>query len=262
MVVAFHIVLAETRKNLTITWYYKFNLVMQLVALSTTFLFLVFFLGGGKLDGGKLSTALLGYIVWFYAVKMIGTVGIELVAEAQTGTLEQMCMSVRTPVLLLVGRALSALASTTALVALLDLVLWASTGTAVPVSAGGLLLFAVTLVGLFGFGLLIGAATLIYKHVHALSNLIMNMIIFTNGTLMSVNRFPHWLAAIANGLPSTRGVALLRESALDGRSLASMWTDGGLPNLLLNSAVYALLGGLAFHFGLRRARGKGSLGQY
>ncbi|WP_116201502.1 ABC transporter permease [Amycolatopsis circi] len=262
MSAAAHVVLAEARKGLRVNWYYKFNMVMQLVTLTAIFLFLVFFLGHGSMDPGQLTSALLGYVVWFYAVNMVSWVGIDLVSEAQTGTLEQMCMSVSPPELLLLGRAVAALVTTTGLVAVLDLVLLASFGVSVPVSGGGLLMLALTLTGLFGFGLMIGGAMLVFKHVGALANLMINMIIFTNGTLLPVDEFPRWLTTIANSLPSTQGVTMLRESVLQGRSLAAMWSDGGLPGLLLNTGIYLGLGVLVFEVGIRRARVRGSLGQY
>ncbi|HEY4458906.1 MAG TPA: ABC transporter permease [Pseudonocardiaceae bacterium] len=262
MITAASVVLAETRKGLRISWYYKFNMVMQLVTLSAIFLFLVFFLGNGNLDRGQLTTALLGYVVWFYAVNLISGVGIDLISEAQTGTLEQMCMSVSAPALLLLGRALSQLVTTTVLIAALDVVLTVTLHATVPLSLVGILLLLITLAGLFGFGLMIGGAVLVFKHVGALANLIVNMMIFTNGTLLPVDHFPRWLTLIVNSLPSTQGVTLLRESVLEGRSLIAMWSDGELPGLLLNTAIYLALGLLVFGLGLRRARHRGSLGQY
>jgi ABC-2 type transport system permease protein len=123
-------------------------------------------------------------------------------------------------------------------------------------------MLGITLAGLFGFALIIGGATLVFKHVGTLANLIINMLIFTNGTLLSVDHFPAWLTAVANTLPSTQGVTLLRESVLNGRPVASMWSDGSLPSLLANSAMYLVLGWLIFEAGARRARVRGSLGQY
>jgi ABC-2 type transport system permease protein len=259
---ALDVVLAEAWKGLRISWYYKFNMVMQLITMSVIFLFLVFFLGGGNLDRAQLSTAVLGYVVWFFAINMISAVGIDLIGEAQTGTLEQMCMSISPLALLLVGRAVAALVTATVLVAVLDMVLVIGFGTPIPVSGTGLLMMGITLAGLFGFALIIGGGTLVFKHVGALANLMINMILFTNGTLLSVDHFPGWLATVANSLPSTQGVTLLRAAVLDGRPVTSMWSDGSLPGLLVNSAVYLVLGWLVFEAGARRARVRGSLGQY
>jgi ABC-2 type transport system permease protein len=261
VITAAYTIMAETRKGLRLSWYYRFNLLMQLVTLSFIFLCLVFFIGNGSLRTEELSSAVLGYVVWFYAVNVINVVGIELVAEAQSGTLEQMCMSVSPSGVLLAGRAVSALITSTVMTLVLDIVLMIALRTPIPVSWTGLLLFAFTLIGIFGFGLMIAGATLVFKHVAALANLLINMMIFTNGTLLSVDHFPVWLRVAANALPGTQGVTVLREAILDGRPLSAV-AHHGLVGLLVNSAVYGVLGWVVFHAGSRRARGNGSLGQY
>ncbi|MCW2917359.1 MAG: type transporter [Actinomycetia bacterium] len=257
-----HVVLAEARKCLRIAWYYKFDMVMQVVTLSFIFLLLVFFLGKGSVNSADLSTAVLGYLVWLYAINMINAVGIELIGEAQAGTLEQMYMSVSPPELAMVGRAVAALVTTTIMVGILDIALVLFLHTPIPVSWTGLAMLLITLAGLFGFALIIGGATLRFKHVGGLANLMINVIFFTNGTLLSIDHFPGWLTAIANSLPTTQGVTLLREAVLHGRSLPTMWGDGSLPRLLGNSAVYLVIGWLVFEAGARGARRRGSLGQY
>jgi ABC-2 type transport system permease protein len=257
-----NIILAEARKSLRIAWYYKFEMAMQLVTLSVIFLFLIFFLGKGKVDSAELSSAVLGYLVWLYAINMINSVGIELIAEAQTGTLEQMCMSVSVAELALLGRAVATLVTTTIMIGVLDVALLVFLHTPIPFSFTGLAMLLITLAGLFGFALMIGGATLMFKHVGGLANLMINMIVFTNGTLLSVDHFPAWLAALANTLPSTRGVTLLRAAVLDGRSLGSMWGDGSLLLLLANSGMYLAAGWLVFEAGARGARRRGSLGLY
>ena len=261
MITAAFSIMAEVRKGLRMSWYYRFDLLMQLVTFSFIFLCLVFFVGNGRLRAEDLSSAVLGYVVWFYAVNVINMVGIELVGEAQSGTLEQMFMSVSPSGVLLAGRAVSALIASTVMTLVLDLVLVVVLRTPIPISWTGLLLFAVTLVGIFGFGLMIAGATLVFKHVAALANLLINMMIFTNGTLLSVEHFPTWLRVVANALPGTQGVTVLRAAILDGRPLSSV-AHHGLVGLLVNSAVYGVLGWVVFHAGSRRARSNGSLGQY
>jgi ABC-2 type transport system permease protein len=262
MIGAARVVLGEAHKGILLTWYYKFNVLIQLLTLSTIFLFILYVLGQGKLDSSQLSASVLGYVVWFYAVNLITMVGIDLISEAQTGTLEQMYMSVVRPEFVLAGRALSSLASTTVLVIGFDIGIYLIHGTTVPMSWSGVVVLLITLAGLFGFGLALAGATLRFKNVQALANLVINMFIFMNGTLLAVSHFPRWLQVIANSLPSTQGITLLRSTVLDGRSLGSAWSHGALGGLLVNTMVYLVLGSVLFTVGARLARRRGSLGQY
>jgi ABC-2 type transport system permease protein len=262
MLAPFRVILAETRKGLRILWYYKFNMLTQLITLSVIFIVVLFFIGNGSITQDRLSTSVLGFIVWFYTVNALTTVGIELAGEAQAGTLEQMYMAIVPSELILVGRALTTIISTTCLIVLFDLGLILFLHTAIPMSWQGLLVFLVTLVGLFGTGLIIAGATLIFKHVHDLANLIINMFIFLNGTLLPIERLPRWLASVATTLPSTQGIILLREVVLNGRSLGDIWADGRLLDLLLNSGMYLLVGWGIFKLCERIAQRQGSLGQY
>lgn len=262
MTTALGAIAAECRKGLRISWYYRFNILMQMVTVSVIFMFVLLVAGNGSLGTTATSAAMLGYAVWIFAVNIIGGVGSELVAEAQAGTLEQMCMSVAPTELLLIGRALASMIATTAQLILFDLVLVVFLQRSIPVSWAGLLVLLLTLFGLFGFGLLLGGATLVFKNVQALSNLIVNLFIFVNGTLLSVSHFPRWLATIANSLPSTLGVTLLRRVVTGHESFGSSSVDRQLLELILNSAIYFALGWTVFEFASRAARKRGNLGQY
>lgn len=262
MLNALRIILAEARKGLRILWYYKFNTLIQLLTLSVIFIVVLFFIGNGTIAPAQLATSAIGFMTWFYTISTVNSIGVELAGEAQTGTLEQMYMAIVPAELLLVGRLLTTLISSTLLMLLFDLGLLLFLRTQIPMSGPGLLVFLITLAGLFGFGLIIGGATLVFKHVYDLANLIINMFIFLNGTLLPVERLPGWLAGVARTLPSTQGIILLREVTMQGRSLAEIWADGRLLGLVLNSAAYLLCGWCVFKLCERHAQRQGTLGQY
>jgi ABC-2 type transport system permease protein len=259
---ATHVIGAECRKGLLIMWHYRFNILMQLITVSVTFMFVLLVAGHGSLRTTATSASMLGYVVWIYAVNVILGVSAEMVGEAQTGTLEQMNMSIAPTELLLIGRALASMIATTLQVAVFELALWVFLRRSVPVTLSGIAILLLTLVGHFGFGLLLGGATLIFKNIQALTGILVNLFIFVNGTLLAVSYFPHWLATVANALPSTRGVTLLRSVVIEKQSLTSSAVDGQLLGLILNSAVYFALGWMVFEYGARVARRRGTLGQY
>lgn len=55
---------------------------------------------------------------------------------------------------------------------------------------------------------------------------------------------------------------MLRRVVLDGESLATAWTDGGLAPLALHSLLLLAGGALVFAWCERVARRQGTLGQY
>lgn len=135
-------------------------------------------------------------------------------------------------------------------------------GIRIPLRWQGIPLLVLTLIGVMGFGYLVAGATLIFKQSESLANLVENVLLFINGTMVPVDAMPSWLVRIARTLPSTQGIVLLRRAVLDGQSLASSWQDGSLIWLIAHSAIYVTAGWLAFGFCERMAKQQGSLGQY
>lgn len=252
----------EMEKGLRIRWSYKFSIATELLMIALIFLGITFFMTGGDLSDTNLAPALVGYIIWFYALIAIANMSWGLREETQTGTLEQMYMSPQPMGLLIIGRTLATLVLTTVeiavavvpLVLLLDIDLpW--TWEVIPL---GLL----TLAGLYGFGFMVGGATLLFKQVEALANLLQNMLLFLNGALLPVDRLPAWLEAFALTLPSTLGIIALRQAMFEGKTLAMLWQDGVLPALLTNTAIYFVGGLVVFTLCEQVARRKALLGQY
>lgn len=254
--------LNDTYKSLLLSWNHKFNLLIELVNIGVAFIGLSFLVGGGQLQQDQLASTLLGYLMWFYTMKIIAGMSWNLRDEMQTGTLEQMYMSPAPVGVLLLGQSLARLISTTvttiplagALVLLLDI--------QIPLRPAGLPVFGLTVIGLFGFGFLIGGLALVFKHVQAFADLVQYMLVFLNGALIPVERFPTWLEAVARALPATQGIVVLRQVILDGTSLAESWAEGSLAWLTLHSLVLFVGGWLVFRWCEQIARRQGSLGQY
>lgn len=252
----------ETRKGLLITWSYRFNLLTELLTLFFVFMGIVFMLGDGKLDPVRMAPTMLGYLIWYYSAIAVGNMSFGLSEEAQTGTLEQMYMSPAPTGLMVLGRSFATLVWATAQILALAVVLILLLNIRIPLRAEGLVPFALTLVGLFGFGFMIGGATLVFKNVQALSNLITNLMLFLNGSILPVNKLPLWLETITRTLPSTQGIIVLRNVVLNGQSLSSAWADGSLPYLVIHSVAYFVGGLLIFKYCEGIARRRGNLGQY
>jgi ABC-2 type transport system permease protein len=126
----------------------------------------------------------------------------------------------------------------------------------------GVLVFLLTMGGLYGFAFILAGATLIFKQVEALANALQNALLFLNGAFLPVERLPGWLEAFAHTLPTTQGIIVLRQVVLDGASLFQVWQDGSLPWLLIHSTVYFMIGWFFFRWCEGKARQQGALGQY
>jgi ABC-2 type transport system permease protein len=159
----------ETYKGLLLLWRYRVNLLMEAVMMCVVFVGLNILVGNGELPQDQVESSLLGYIIWLYTFMAVSNMGWSLREEAQTGTLEQMFMSPVSPQILILGRALANFLTTTLTMLMITAVLVPGFGMVIPLRAGGLVVFAWTIVGLFGLGFMVAGATLVFKHVESLA---------------------------------------------------------------------------------------------
>ncbi len=252
----------ETHKGLLLAWNYKVDLILEVFIMGFAFIGLSFLIGGGQLEEEQVTASLIGYLVWFYAIKAIADMSTSLKDEMHAGTLEQMYMSPTNAGFLILGRSLATLLTTTIIAALIAIGPMLLLGIRLPLAPATLPVFIITILGLFGFGFAVGGFTLIFKQVASLSDLIQYALVFLNGALLPVDVFPAWLAFIARLLPTTQGIIVLRQVALEGMTLAQTWQSGALGWLMVHSAVFLLLGWLIFRWCENVARQRGLLGQY
>ncbi|HLI69633.1 MAG TPA: ABC transporter permease [Ktedonobacteraceae bacterium] len=262
MKIAFLALSNEIHKRILIAWNYKFNLMSQVVLVTVIFVGASFLLGKGQFNPNQLSTLFIGYIVWFYArITIMGT-SMDLKDEAEAGTLEQTYMTPAPSEFLLLGRMLAMLFIATVMVLLASLVLLLLLHIPLSLSWAALPVLLLTLAGLLGFTLILGGATLVYKQIEGLADLIQNLLLFVTGSLLPVTDFPGWLATLARTLPITEGIEVLRQILLQGQSLSSTWSSGSLRGLVLNSVVYLSAGWLIFKWSEHIAKKQGTLGHY
>lgn len=252
----------EARKRSLIMWDYKSNFVLQIIMMLLIFVGATFLVGGGQFQPAQITSILLGYIVWYYARMVILNISSQMLGEAQIGTLEQMYMSPFHPTLILLARLFVLLATSTLIVVIPTLLLVAPLGLHIPFRWEGLVIFLITLVGLFGLALVLAGAALVFKQIGTVADLFQNVLLFLTGSLLPISHFPLWLSVLAQALPITQGIALVRAVTLNGQSLISVWNNGSFFWLIMNSSIYLALGIFTYLVCERRAKMKGSLGQY
>jgi ABC-2 type transport system permease protein len=252
----------EVRKSLLISWTYRVDLLIGLLMFSFIFVGMGFLMGKGELNPEQLAFLFVGYLAWFYMREATGNLSWGLRGEMSAGTLEQMAMSPAPVGLILMGRVLANLILSTTQVLIQGSMFLLLLGMKIPLRWQGIPILALTLIGVSGFGYVVAGATLIFKQSESLANLVENVLLFINGTMVPIDAMPSWLVSIAKTLPSTQGIVLLRRVVLDGQPLASSWQDGSLIWLIAHSAIYVTAGWLFFGFCERIAKEQGSLGQY
>ena len=252
----------EIYKRLRILWTYKMNIMTQVLTVGFIFIGASYFIENGQLNPAPLASVLLGYLLWFYARIVIMSSSEDLMREMQAGTLEQIYMSPVSASVLLFARLLALLLSTTVIVMIPMSLLALLLKIQVPLRWEEGLALGITLLGLFGFTLALSGIALVFKQIGALADLVQNALLFLTGALLPVSHFPVWLSVIAQTLPITQGIIVLREVALGAQSLGKVWMDGSMFWLCINSAGYLLVGMLIFKWGERVAKMKGSMGHY
>ena len=206
--------------------------------------------------GDRLDNVIVGYVLWNTLVFAMGNISAGVQGEAQMGTLEQLFLSPWDGATVFLVRALAAQTVTLATNAVILCALLIVTGTTLHFPLALVYPIAAALAACYGLGLTLGAAALVFKRTGAVLQL-------SQFGLMALVVVPYesWSnkpALLTNALPLVPSAALLRDLMARGHSL-------DLPQLALaavNGVAYLALGRVAFRWGERETKVRGSLGTY
>lgn len=250
----------ETSKGLLVLWANRGTLVPELAVLVVFYLFVQFFIGGGRLVAALYAPSLLGFA--FYALAYIVT--LKMVAgtleEMNSGTLEQVHLSPLPAWALSIGRLAAALIEAVGLTALVSGALTLVLGIHFFYRLDALVPIALTVLDVAGFGLLLGALAIRVASIGAVLHVLQGIVLFLNGAFVPVSLFPTWLQFLSRLLPTTLGVEVNRKVLLQGASSSATWTDGSLIWLLAHSGAMLIIGAAAYQLNIRRALRDGRLG--
>ncbi len=212
---------------------------------------------GGAVSDSK-SLMLVGYVFWSYAILAIGEIGSAIKAEANRGTLEQKCLSVVPLSWLLMAKAFSGVIVSTTFVAMLIGMSMIVFNVSVKITFGAFMAWFIMIIGMYGFGYMMGGIALIVKKLGQLTFLVQIALLFLTGTIMPLKEFPYVFRVIGESLPLTLGMEIARTS-IGGTKTVSFesWIL-----LVFISMIYLLIGLSVFHVSQRIARHEGLLGRY
>lgn len=250
----------ETSKGLLVLWANRGTLVPELAVLAVFYLFIQFFIGGGRLVQALYATSLLGFC--FYALTYVVT--LKMVAgtleEMNSGTLEQAHLSPLPSWALALGRLSAATVEAMTVVAVVGVLLVAALRIEFHYSVDALVPVTLTLIDVAGFGLILGALAIRVTSIGAVLHVLQGVVLVLNGAFVPVSVYPSWLQLAARLLPTTLGVEVSRRILLLGGSLSSTWSDGSLLWLSAHALAMLGVGVVAYQLSIRQALRDGRLG--
>ncbi len=254
----------ETRKNLLLAWSYRVNIIMWVVFDIVMFTGVMLLFGDGS-DTARLESRpsyLLGFLVTNMASGAVSTMAWGLRDEMQSGTLEQMTMSPHSLNWLVLGRLTAETVVSLILRIIVGVGIILVMNLSLPFTLAMLPVFILTLLGMYGVGFMVGGLALIFKRIDSVAAVFTNLLMWINGTFVAIAFFPAGLAFVARLMPVTQGLIVLRQLMFDELTLATTWSDGTLPWLIVHSVGLLIAGIVFFQWCERRAKALGSMAQY
>lgn len=228
----------------------------------TTCLFYGLFLGAKYVAGpnfqlgDRFDSVVIGYVLWALTLFIMSNTTSQLQNEAQTGTLEQVFLSLYGAVKVFFVRAIASLAIQLALVISILIIILSLTGSRL--NFPPLLIFPLTtiILGAYGISFVMAALVLLFKRIGQVVNLSQFAFLFVLATPSEAwtgwGQVWRWL------VPMTGGAGLLRDLMARGENLN--WWELSLA--FVNGLVYLSIGLLVFRFSEIQTKKQGKLGGY
>jgi ABC-2 type transport system permease protein len=183
-------------------------------------------------------------------------------AEIQGGTLEQVYLSpLPWWLLAAVGRVLASFFEAAFVIGTLYAVVALSVGVDVDWTPAVIVPVAFLIPGSVGYSLMIGGLTLLWKRIEILNDVLLLVVFFASGMMVSLDDMPNWIAAVGRFLPVTHPIDAARTLMVDGGGL-TVTGDGGLAWMAPLAVAWLALGAYAFHRAAQIVRRDGTLTRY
>ncbi|MGH9117665.1 MAG: ABC transporter permease [Acidimicrobiales bacterium] len=263
----------EVDKGLRFGWAERRQIVLELAMFVPLFLLFAAVAGQGDaivtgrfawtFDDRRTASLLVGFSLGMFFFLQVQKYFWRQLGEIQAGTLEQVYLS---PLpwwaLAAVGRVLAGILETTFVIGTLNLVVALTVGVHIPHWNPTVLVpMGFLVAGSIGYSLAIGGLTLLWKRIEMLNEMLLIVLFFAGGVMVTLDDMPAWMAAVGRLLPVTHPITAARRVLLDGGGLA-LTGDGGLLPMAALAAGWLAAGAYAFHRAARRVRRDGTLTRY
>lgn len=212
-------------------------------------------------SGDYMSFILLGTVLSNFVLTVFWGMGYALKEDMDTGVLESNWLAPVSRLLILVGRTITSLLTTT----ITSLIMLAIAGAMFGFKPTGDTVAAVLtaipmLVGLYGFGFAFAALVLIMREANTLVDVSSFLVQGFSGANFPVKSLPYWLIPISLMLPLTYGFDAVRGFMLKTNTLLPLKVEVMI--LIVFMFVMLWFGGWIFYRVERRVRTLGTLGQH
>ena len=253
-----HLIKANFRKEYIELIRYLPNTLAMLVTFYAIFLGMFFgiqVVGDPSMQDTNIQYAIVNYVFWFLAMAVVNDTGWQVTHEAMRGTLEQLSMSPMGILRIMVARLLSSSVINLIMIVILLYLSMATTGQWLNIDVLTLLpILILTMVSMFGLGLILAGVSVIVKQVQAFLQILQFL-------LAGLTFLPLSTAPFLAYFPFVKGVDLVREVMINNVTLTEIpIVDFGV--LALNGIVYFVIGFVFFQFCERVAMKKGLLAHY
>jgi ABC-2 type transport system permease protein len=263
----------EVGKGLRFAWSEKLQIVLELPFFIIMVLLLGPLLGVGHqiaagrlswtLNGQRISMLVVAFIPFFLFYMQSVKLFWRLLAEIQTGTIEQVYLSpLPSWLVAAAGRVVAALIETLLLAGVLYGVISAFVTLHFHWTFAALLPVTFLIITGIGYSLIIGGMTLLWKRIQLLQEGVLMLVMVFAFAALPVFTVPGWFAGLGRVLPLTSPVTSLYGVMLGHRGATGAWGTGGLVELIVTAAAYLAAGITVFRVLERMTRVRGALASY
>jgi ABC-2 type transport system permease protein len=210
----------------------------------------------GFLGSGRVDSFIVGYWIWMLVVFVIADGAGTIQRETLTGTLEQLYMSPKGALKIILTRIGAALGFHIVITSTVLSLLLLITGVQLHFQLAALLPLAAIIGAALGLSLTFGALTLVFKRVDQMTNLLRFFLFIP--VMMPPEAISEAAQPYLYSLPMMPGVALLRSVLVP----AHPGSAGLTQTALLNGLVYLAVGIAAFRIAERTVRRRGGIGHH
>ena len=144
------------------------------------------------LHQGQSGEAYIGFVYWYLLSSVMSEAAVSISAEKQTRVLDQLIIKPYPFEQIILARTLVWLVLNTCKVALVSALLSVFLSVRLDFRVEYLLIFALTVIGVFGFTLLLVALTLKYTKTASFDTILSYILLFFTGALVPPSQMPQW----------------------------------------------------------------------
>jgi hypothetical protein len=263
----------EVRKGLLFAWSERLQIVLELPFFTVMILLLGPLLGAGPqvaaghlswtLDSQRISVLVVAFVPFMFFYMQSVKLFWRLLAEIQTGTIEQVYLSpLPSWLVAAAGRVVAAIIETLVLMGIIYGVISAFVTLHFHWAVAALLPATLLIITGIGYSLIIGGMTLLWKRIQLLQEGALMLVMVFAFAALPVFTVPGWFAGLGRVFPLTSPVTSLYGVMLGHRGVTGLWGTGGLVWLIVTAAAYLAAGITAFRVLERITKIRGTLGAY